>query len=336
MNAGKGFHCEYCDVTMTGTATYETHMSGRKHKRKLQALGAIALSKMAAIPTSSTSTNTTVPQNKVSGYAGKFVRPSTEVKMETKEGGTSMYAYGQFGQVQSSTPGIADNTYMQSQAYTQAQAYTQPQAYSQAQAYTQSQTYTQAQTTPVNTDARVVGAGNTDPVMKAIKANIVGSVSKKRKPAYDGRCEICGVDYTSKELENMHLLGKKHKKKLQSRLLDNNAVSSDSTGISTPSTLNPASFYCGFCNLQLNSLLQLEQHRQGTSHLNKVKKCQDIQQEGATAAKRKFIPASETINTPMTSLPHLEPLTYDKIQKSVKDRLTDRQTHRAQTISPLR
>lgn len=151
---------------------------------------------------------------------------------------------------------------------------------------------------------------NADPVMNAVKANLLGKLPLKN-PLYQGKCDICEVEYTSKSHEEQHLSGKKHKRKFQTK----EALESQ----------NGASFYCGFCNLHVNSIEQMDQHRSGSSHNKKVENAKNLQQRTQlphSAAKKKFVPSSgiessDNVVMPTPPLPpatllELKPLTYDK------------------------
>ncbi|KAL4217725.1 hypothetical protein ACF0H5_022465 [Mactra antiquata] len=148
----------------------------------------------------------------------------------------------------------------------------------------------------------IIGTSNEDPVMNAVKANLLGKLPLKRV-SYERRCDTCGVDYTSRSHEEQHLLGKKHLKKVQ-------ALKASEEG-------NAATLYCGFCNLTLNSIEQMEQHRNGASHKKKVEKAKADQVEHSVAKKRFVRSEEERIESGLiplsnTTLPPLEPLTYDK------------------------
>ncbi|XP_045183070.2 zinc finger protein 385B-like [Mercenaria mercenaria] len=155
--------------------------------------------------------------------------------------------------------------------------------------------------------AQILGTNNADPVMNAVKANLLGKLPLKRQ-AYDGKCEVCDVEYTSASHEEQHLSGKKHKKKVQAK---------EVTGA------NAATLFCGFCNLHVNSVEQMDQHRSGTAHKKKVENAKKAQQETQpphSAAKKKFVPSSGTEFSdqmlmpplPPAALLDLKPLTYDK------------------------
>lgn len=228
---------------MTGSDNYRQHIEGKKHLKKLKALGIAAISKTT--PAENTTAGAEAP-----GYAGKFVKPAGE--------------NGNTGNGTDQSPP------------------TKP-------------------TKPINA-AEILGTSNADPVMNAVKANMLGKLPLKRA-AYDRRCDICNVDYSSLTHEEQHLGGKKHQKKKLAK--DMEATQS-------------ATLYCGFCNLQANSVEQMDQHRSGSAHKKKVEKAQEDQQQHS-AAKKKFVPSSGTelsdsqiLPPPPTSLPKLSPLTYNK------------------------
>ena len=54
-----------------------------------------------------------------------------------------------------------------------------------------------------------------DPVGEAIRQNLLGTLSKKRKAMVIGTCEPCGVDFNSEDQKTAHLTGKKHMKKIK-------------------------------------------------------------------------------------------------------------------------
>ena len=61
-----------------------------------------------------------------------------------------------------------------------------------------------------------------DPVMKAVKANIMGKFPnkqgrfpKKRKAVMSERCDLCNVDYTSQSHKELHICGRKHARKVE-------------------------------------------------------------------------------------------------------------------------
>lgn len=156
---------------------------------------------------------------------------------------------------------------------------------------------------PVNT-AEILGTSNADPVMNAVKANMLGKLPLKRA-AYDKKCDVCNIEYSSPSHEEQHLSGKKHQKKVQAKELE---------------ATKSATLYCGFCNLHANSIEQMEQHRNGSAHKKKVDKAQQQQQQAQhSAAKKKFVPSSgaelsdrQIMPPPPTAPPKLEPLSYDK------------------------
>ena len=50
--------------------------------------------------------------------------------------------------------------------------------------------------------------------MSAVKANLMGKLPTKRI-AYEGRCSVCNVQYTSSSHEAQHMSGQKHLKKIK-------------------------------------------------------------------------------------------------------------------------
>ncbi|XP_052765167.1 zinc finger protein 346-like [Mya arenaria] len=256
----KMFHCETCDTSMTGPANYQDHITGKKHLKKLKALGDLPEKfDQSAMPPSSTSSTP------AAGYGGQFVKAAAD----TGEG-VSGQGRGQFGlNVQGQVKGLS----------------AQPPA------------------PVIPTPAEILGTTNADPVMNAVKANYLGALPSK-KLTYGRKCEVCNVDYTSASHEDQHLSGKKHKNKWALHKLNENAEE----------IKKGATFFCGFCNMNLNSPVQLDQHREGTAHLKKVAQARKSQEEGASAAKKTFVPSSETLPPipPTTSPLELKPLTYDK------------------------
>nr|XP_022313689.1 zinc finger protein 385B-like [Crassostrea virginica] len=103
-----------------------------------------------------------------------------------------------------------------------------------------------------------------NPVVQAIVDNALGKLPLKRK-AYGGQCEICKVVYTSESHETQHLMGSKHAKKAKiAAAAEGKVPLAAFTG-----------FNCTYCNVVLNSLDQLQAHREGQKHKNTVLKLQN-------------------------------------------------------------
>lgn len=253
---------------MTGKEQYEQHLQGQKHAKKLKIFG--HLSNQSDSP----EITTTPVGQPVPGYSGKFVSTSeksfasADSKGEVKKNGDANTAHQQ-----------------------------PPPPPSLPRSLTT--------TTAVNQQPLSAMPGD-DPVMNAVKANLMGSLPSK-KPAYQGRCDVCNVPYTSKSHEEQHLSGKKHARKAQLQ--------------GGPTTLKPASFFCGFCNINVNSESQMDQHVSGTIHQKKVqqasgqqKRPQSVSDSGPSAAKKKFSGYDKAFIPPLQdpSQLMLQPLTYDK------------------------
>lgn len=258
------FRCEHCDIIMTGAEPYKTHIEGKKHLKKLKALGLTSV-----LGTTTTGSN----QPDVKSYSNATVKPKEESKISTYN-----------AEPVNATPVNAK--------------------------YSTEPVSAKYNTEPVNA-AQILGTSNTDPVMNAVKANLLGKLPLKRAE-YKGKCDVCNVEFTSKSHEEQHLSGKKHKKKVQAKEAKEGA--------------NATTFFCGFCNVQVNSVEQMNQHRSGTAHNKKVasaRKAQQETQQGSppphSAAKKKFVPSSGTevwdnqiMSPPPVPPPILQPLTYDK------------------------
>lgn len=102
------------------------------------------------------------------------------------------------------------------------------------------------------------------PVMKAVVNNALGNLPLKRK-LHISRCDACDIEFNAESQERQHYDGKKHAKRMRTLALENKPG-----GEVSPSVLQASGFTCQFCDVLLNSLEQLEQHRFGSKHQKKV------------------------------------------------------------------
>ncbi|XP_033727400.1 zinc finger protein 346-like isoform X1 [Pecten maximus] len=96
-------------------------------------------------------------------------------------------------------------------------------------------------------------------------------------------CTLCNVTYTSPSNKLHHIQGRKHLRNIQSH--------------STPETApvkNATCFRCMFCNISVNSLDQLEIHRQGSKHRAILQKMKE-QQQGGVVDDRSVVVATQKI-----------------------------------------
>ncbi|CAH1802202.1 unnamed protein product, partial [Owenia fusiformis] len=127
---------------------------------------------------------------------------------------------------------------------------------------------------PISPQKPTDGAKVTDPVAKAIYQNMLGTLPMTKKK--DIPCEVCSMMFDSEIKARQHFDGQKHAKKVMQkeklRYLPGYQQNKDGT---TPSPvlsqpISGGALSCTFCNVQLNSIQQLEQHRLGKTHLKKV------------------------------------------------------------------
>ncbi|CAG2254162.1 unnamed protein product [Mytilus edulis] len=102
------------------------------------------------------------------------------------------------------------------------------------------------------------------PVMKAVVNNALGNLPLKRK-LHISRCDACDIEFNAESQERQHYDGKKHAKRMRTLALEIKPG-----GEVSPSVLQASGFTCQFCDVLLNSLEQLEQHRFGSKHQKKV------------------------------------------------------------------
>ncbi|XP_013420898.1 zinc finger protein 385B [Lingula anatina] len=154
-----------------------------------------------------------------------------------------------------------------------------------------------------------------DPVAQAVFDNMRGKLPTKRK-VIEIPCAVCAIVFNSEDQADVHFKSQKHAKKLQTiELLNKQKMVSDTSSNGEATTnggktedgmvkMPGNQFRCSFCNVSLNSVHQLEMHRAGQKHKNKLKLAQQ-QQNGGPPAKRKppskF--GSNNFNRPMNSNP---------------------------------
>ncbi|KAL3889912.1 hypothetical protein ACJMK2_002231 [Sinanodonta woodiana] len=89
---------------------------------------------------------------------------------------------------------------------------------------------------------------STNPVMKAVLDNVFGKLPTKRKQ-FTEMCNVCRVEFNSKQQLEQHLGGSKHAKKL--RMSDISPVDE---------------LKCTLCDKNFTSVEQMQQHLKGKKH----------------------------------------------------------------------
>lgn len=122
-----------------------------------------------------------------------------------------------------------------------------------------------------------------DPITQAVVNNALGKLPTKRK-AQPVTCNACNLTFNSELQAAQHYNGSRHAKKV--RLMEaakqmeteEDPAETDTNG----EKLLPSSgddlgkklglFFCGYCNISVNSLQQLDAHKSGSKHRAKVQK----------------------------------------------------------------
>lgn len=123
-----------------------------------------------------------------------------------------------------------------------------------------------------------------DPITQAVVNNALGKLPTKRKAQPQVTCNACNLTFNSELQAAQHYNGSRHAKKV--RLMEaakqmeteEDPAETDTNG----EKLLPSSgddlgkklglFFCGYCNISVNSLQQLDAHKSGSKHRAKVQK----------------------------------------------------------------
>ncbi|XP_076437934.1 zinc finger protein 346-like [Babylonia areolata] len=105
-------------------------------------------------------------------------------------------------------------------------------------------------------------------------------------------CGLCMIKLNSKEQARIHYGGTKHLRKLkvaQQYYTDGGPTPPDVAPVAADSGAKKGLFFCGFCNITVNSALQMTLHRDGAKHKRMVEGMKRHATDGDTngpAAKR--------------------------------------------------
>ncbi|XP_064597411.1 zinc finger matrin-type protein 3-like isoform X2 [Liolophura sinensis] len=87
-------------------------------------------------------------------------------------------------------------------------------------------------------------------------------------------CTLCKAELTSHQQAEAHFRGGKHAKRVKTQMLNFELMSERGTAMTDVTKQGSTGFYCSFCEIHLNSLLQLDQHRRGGKHKQNLEKCE--------------------------------------------------------------
>lgn len=108
--------------------------------------------------------------------------------------------------------------------------------------------------------------GNTDPVTKAVINNMMGTAPTNRMPKTNLKCTVCGITSLSQSTMDTHLAGAKHGRKVKERELEEQKTLIEHSGIIKKGQI----YRCTVCEMDVNSLHQLQAHVNGSKHKTKL------------------------------------------------------------------
>lgn len=127
-----------------------------------------------------------------------------------------------------------------------------------------------------------------DPITQAVVNNALGKLPTKRK-AQQVMCNACNLSFNSELQAAQHYSGSRHAKKVRMMEASKDMDAEDDPTETNGEKILPSAgddlgkklglFFCGYCNISVNSLQQLDAHKSGNKHRAKLQKAEGKSEE---------------------------------------------------------